>query len=245
MDKEIKNYFIAYFDILGYENMVKNDNKKLLEMISQVIELSESVKAAIEEQSAAFNMKVFSDNFLFCTENEYTGLSVFVSALQAILTTNNIFVKGALCYGEMCYDEKFVYGKGLIDIYKLESEVAIFPRIILDSSYISAAAKIETQTLGTTVTFNKMKEHLPFHQTDFDNNIYLDYLVALEDLAKYSKNITKDNNHSFDVYLKMHQDNIKENLKTKDRRILQKYEWCKTYHNKFCNENNYENFLIK
>jgi hypothetical protein len=240
---EIKNYFIAYFDILGFENMVSQDNKKkdliLLTMINDCISNSKEVITLFNKtgNKTDIKFKVFSDNFVFCTEKDYTSLLSMIAILQSTFLPYNIFIRGTLSYGKIYFNEEFIYGKGLIEAYKIESEIAIYPRIIIDDTFISGASKILTSKWKKKVSLElTLKSLNKNYCVDFDNNLFIDYLGVL----KYLEDETGQpcNGYSFFEMLDIHARNICYNLQNSDKRIIQKYQWCKNYHNYTCTKYN-------
>lgn len=235
----LKNYFIAYFDILGYKDKLNQDyednNTNTYDAIKACISLS---KKLIKYNPDEIKMKVFSDNFFFCAENNYLKLLSLVGCLQCALSSINIFVRGSIVYDEIIFDEDFIYGKGIINAYKLESEISIFPRIIIDDSFFNGIKKIEK--VDDLSIFESSRLYNISKNIDFDNNQYLNYLDILRD---YKENGEKNINKFIDI-LSDHADNIKLNLENPDKKIQQKYQWCKNYHNEFCKKYNYIDLKI-
>ena len=126
-----KNYFIAYFDILGYETKIRGNNKELLPYIDGIFRAFRKWLLILDNEAGCkIRMKAFSDNILFCTERDFLTLLLLVSRIQFLLICNfDLFIRGAITYGKLVFRKDFVFGKGLIDVYKLENEVSIFPRI--------------------------------------------------------------------------------------------------------------------
>lgn len=241
---EMKEYFIAYLDILGYKEKIDNGDEELLGIINDCINHSNQTLKHFEDKNMInIKMKAFSDNLLFCTEKDYLFLYIFMCSLQIAFIANKIFIRGALCYGSLYFNNNFIYGKGLIDAHDLESKIAIFPRIVLDKSYITAGAKFEKKLRNQTVSFKTIGNILKHFVIDFDNNRYLDYLGWYKVYSRYEEKNTGI--YKLEQYLEEHKNIIQENLKSKDKKILQKYNWCKKYHNDFCNDNKYNNQIIK
>lgn len=231
-----KDCYIAYFDILGYAETIRKDNTNtaLLGRISDCIRTAKTLIGipTFPNNKSDMEMKVFSDNFFFCTESEHIWLVTYISHLQMELITQGIFIRGAICYGNIFINEDFVYGKGLIDVYGLENKIAIFPRIIIDDSFIVALQKLKAPQTSVASDIESL-----YASTDFDNNKYVDYLkhsyVNLGDCI------------AFKDFLLKHKKIICCNLKEEaDKSVLQKYNWCRTYHNNFCKKHDFNDYLI-
>jgi len=227
-----ENRFIAYLDILGYESHIAKIGVSglanvLNESIKQSKEMITYFQKANEERSDNydFDIKVFSDNFFFCTKKDWFGLALLSSLVQGGLMLSGILVRGSICYGEIYFSEDFVCGKGLIDAYKLESEIAIYPRIIIDSSYFDSVEKISTSNLDRLQKLSRKSG---------DGYEFLDYMRrCLGDDRLVSDFLNVQKKHV--------EDNLKE---TENNRVKQKYQWLKNYHNSFCKEHGYDEHLI-
>jgi len=85
---------------------------------------------------------LFSDNILFFAPYEdeidmynlYINLFYGLSAFLIQYVKEDIFFRGGIAKGNLFYDEKmyFVFGSGLVKAYFLESNVAKYPRIVID-----------------------------------------------------------------------------------------------------------------
>jgi hypothetical protein len=246
-----KGHFIAYLDILGYERKLEDGDelyKTIQGFIGTFTQLTEGAyKPHVENYSDIIKMKAFSDNFIICSEWEYAPMLEIIGNLQFALVAKNIFFRGAMCYGDLIFNKDFVYGRGIIDAYKMESEIAIFPRIVIDNSFVTAAAKLGLPGELKKATFKDMRKYMnPLTCVDdFDNHRFLDYLGVAHGIVekKKPKDTEAIDSYFFEV-LSAHKTYIVENLSVKDRRVKQKYQWCKYYHNNFCKKHGYSDYLI-
>jgi hypothetical protein len=80
---KLEGYFIAYLDILGFEDMVKKcgDNlekpKCLYKKINHCIEYIRGASDVIK--STELKVKIFSDNMLFCMKTYYKFMLEFTT----------------------------------------------------------------------------------------------------------------------------------------------------------------------
>jgi len=217
-----KKQFIAYLDILGYEQLIKEDGgaikiaKKIDANIKGII-LSQSI---FGEKEMKFNIKVFSDNFIICSETRGDIVFILANILQINLATDGIFINGSICYGTLLFNDNFICGQGIIDAYKIQSEIAIFPRIIVDDSFILKARNTWQ---------GKIKR-------DFDGYAFVDYLRTIMGLEMEVIEFLSIHSYQIDMNIMFHALNP---------RVLQKYQWCKNYHNEFCKQYGYENYIIE
>lgn len=155
----IKEYYIAYFDLLGYKQFFKSYPNKVEDFLQVIYEAISNTKDYIQKANSldvsslfvgaelgklSIRTKVFSDNILLCletttTEIEYPRLLAFLAIVADIqrnfILRYGLFLRGGITIGELSFNEDFTFGQGLIDVVALE-EAAIYPRIIIDQSVL-------------------------------------------------------------------------------------------------------------
>jgi len=230
---EPTNSFIAYFDILGYKNIVEKGiyNKKLAQIMENVIskfrEYNEQANF-ISSEIQKLHMRIFSDNFIIYTGCDWETLIDIVALMQGRFSFDGVFVRGAMCYGELYANNEFVFGKGLIDVVALEDR-AIYPRVVIDDSFKNAV-------------FNEVQNHtkLADYIISEGHTNYVNYI------KQYAEACLHNSKADFIWFLNNHKNFITENIKVHSNceRVLEKYVWSKNYHNRYCEENNYREFLI-
>jgi hypothetical protein len=209
-DLNIKRYYICYIDVLGYKQLLHERGemsflKTIDKVFNQINELFISGSGSFRDNCY---IKVFSDNIVIAIDyslgmNELIVFSSYIAIFQRVLLLeHNIFIRGAITEGNLYINEKYVYGSGLIRAHELESEIAIYPRIILD-------------------TKSNIEATPPF-ETDFDGLSFINYLLP-ELLISVA---------SYESAMSLHKKAIEAGLKKyKQDRIIQKYMWCKLLHN--------------
>jgi hypothetical protein len=85
-----------------------------------------------------------------------------ISKIASLAFTQNLLVRGGMTIGKLYHQEGVVFGQGLIDAYGLESEVAVYPRVVLSTAMSSKEAW--------------RTENRRMVKRDFDGVYYLDYL---------------------------------------------------------------------
>lgn len=150
----IKEYYIAYFDLLGYKKFFEShpdEVENFLQVIHEAISLTNdyiqkvnSSPIAIQFGKLFIRTKVFSDNILLCLETtttnvEYPRLLAFLAIVADIqrnfILKYGLFLRGGITIGKLSFNEDFVFGQGLIDAVALE-ETAIYPRIIIGKAVL-------------------------------------------------------------------------------------------------------------
>lgn len=145
----MKEYYIAYFDVLGYKEFFaeQNSNIELLliaikEIVSQVKEADQTARALPLCKDLNLQLKFFSDNFLLALEVSTSPLegirlimflTIIADVQRMCLQKFGLLVRGGVIRGSLFMTEDFVFGKGLVEVVSLE-EHADYPRIVIDSS---------------------------------------------------------------------------------------------------------------
>ena len=151
----IKEYYIAYFDILGYSQFIKTYPGKTEDFLSVVYNAVQTVKnqfstlnqSPILSSVGNVNVKIriFSDNFLVCLEstesdNEPVRILTLLAAVSEIQRTliiqYGLFVRGSIVKGNISFNDEFVFGEGIIEAVKKEEKEALYPRIIIDRAVV-------------------------------------------------------------------------------------------------------------
>ncbi|MCL2842878.1 MAG: hypothetical protein FWE28_05340 [Oscillospiraceae bacterium] len=247
-------HFIAYLDILGYKEKANGGDIKLAETIDSTLDSAKDFAKWFlgrDDEDLGIAIKAFSDNILICTEKGWDLLFLMVGVLQHHMLDNGYFIRGALCHSDLYFDERFLFGKGIIMAHEIESKIARFPRIILHSSYRSAANAQDDprfdprddEAINIFDVFSSVAGMLPLYLHDTDGYMFINYLGISHAMPDYAKE------HKFEEVLESHRDKILFNIKDCERRclpqgIMEKFLWCLQYHNRFCSENDYKKHML-
>lgn len=194
-----KKGFVVFLDVLGFKNMVKNDRpkiKKYLDIVYEEIEKLQKIDDKNEIKSI-----VISDSIILSVDakddahqniNIFSNLCLFVAFVQEALSLNNIWLRGAISYGDTFFDEtrKQIVGDGYINAYLLESSHAIYPRVIIDNRIIKILEQSSSTELIQKVNDlnpNNWKGNILF---DWKKSNYSSVIVLNKKNSSYS--FTKD-----------------------------------------------------
>lgn len=250
---EVKNHIILFLDILGYKNLIHNCHNinienlylhKIHDLMANLSSYIEKRNTDVDEKNGKYNLRlsrfkslIFSDNILFFApyENEVDMYNLYMNLLYGLseffvqYTKEDIFFRGAITKGNLYYDDTlhFVFGSGLVRAYELESEIAVYPRVIIDNSLNPSSILVGLAQ-------------------DKEQKWYFDYLLLGYSLIC---DYRKDGEHCeyFLTCLKEQSDAISKALKKyhDNERIFVKYQWLADYHNDFCNKQGFTEMLVK
>lgn len=147
---EYRDAIISYVDILGFSEMIRESASRP-ERVGKIADLLQAVR-----DDLGFNPKIrrskdatSAPNFVSENFSDLTIRTRFVigdlqysEAVQEIgylastqfnlATTENVLIRGGVCYGQIVASDDVTFGPGLVKAYRLESEFAVYPRIVVD-----------------------------------------------------------------------------------------------------------------
>jgi hypothetical protein len=163
---EYETRVIAYVDILGFKNIIKdssknndkiNDIMKALQYLKNVEEPNEwnthfiefeedAQKKGLEnfDISETLCCSCFSDTIVVSAVASDGNIHYVVSTLIAnlaytssYLLTSGILLRGSITYGKLIHQRNgLIMGQGLVEAYEIESTIAKFPRIVLSNKLL-------------------------------------------------------------------------------------------------------------
>lgn len=187
------NSFVAFLDILGFSEMVEADCKNgPLSKTPNLDNLYQVHYETIKQLSGKNEIQItqFSDSVVFSRSFD-TSIEVFNEFLEVIRGfQHRLFLRGLLCRGGVSYGKHFeegafLFSKGLINAYKIESSMARFPRVVIDDNLLQLLCPSQNEL-----------SKLPLIKAD-DDSLFIDYLsLGSQDdafsLMKYKWDVAKN-----------------------------------------------------
>lgn len=251
-----QNCFVAFLDILGFESKVmdsiskdKNDTLKTLIETLNICGAFPSIGMKRSEEQKRFisvQSRFFSDTIVFFMKensDDISQLFFIIRYLQDRLWEKKICLRGAVTLGEMYWPyekESITLGPALIDAYRLESRIAIFPRILVSKKLHDY---LETKNVSAS-PYSKAGKLKDFIIKDFDGEYILDLLNKQvtrkidEELEEFKGPEHKDSftirlsdgsKSNYKSVVKNVETLIKVNINADEEKIRQKYQWLKSY----------------
>ncbi len=202
----------AWVDILGMRKKMLEE-KKAEEIFRCMEQLLTYVKNACDDLVLQGKIRYLqiSDGFILVADLDLVNtLCEILCRIQwNVLVYTNMLVRGALTAGNVSMSDDIIIGPGFIEAYKLESETAIFPRIIFANEIMEYIPK-------NKICFDYLKK-------DSDNFMYLDFvkfMVESDKLNRQTLNLLLQTRKVKEVIAKEYEKNIRA-----DKRTAQKYGW--------------------
>lgn len=137
-----RNRFIAFFDIMGFKEMVdRNDHKDIVEKLRTLKIALKAVESIHKEKD--YKEKIsetksvsFSDSIIFFSKEDsvkdlhkilWDSAWIIYKSLE-----NGIGIKGAISHGEITvdFDNSLFFGKPIIDAYLLHDQIQLYTAVI-------------------------------------------------------------------------------------------------------------------
>jgi hypothetical protein len=149
-----ENHLVAYIDLLGFTDAVdsslaqeKNELLQLLQTFASV--RKEAPVHDVQIDTPSYKYIVARPGFMSVSDSIIISYKIPTSRdinMALIQLTNHIswvaahalkkgfLIRGGISIGEMYYKDDIFMGKAYIDAYRLESQLAIFPRVLIHES---------------------------------------------------------------------------------------------------------------
>lgn len=233
-------HIVAVLDFLGASNKMTSsaDSDDFLRTIGDIYaEMTNFILANnmfnawfAQTKTNEIKVQIFSDNVVLAKEYQK---DTFVADCRDIFFTCSLFqicalmyqipLRGAITCGNFCKNELFVYGDTFVKAHKMESQMAIYPRIIVDKDILALSneiSKINAVSWDKETTLIKQ---------DFDGEWFVRYSYCSPSSGKQS--------FSWETLVKMRYGIIKAfESSPRNPSVRQKYCWLAKNFNEFCKE---------
>ncbi len=217
---------ICFFDILGFKQHIDETIKgdKHIKVILQSFDLIEKFGKDTTRKSNLLNSDLqvtqFSDSVVlsFKVDNkDQLAFSIMdLGRLIVELLQKGILVRGAITVGDVIHNETKLFGPAMNEVYKLESQIAVYPRVIITRDVLKFAQfSFEYENASRQAILKRV-------EIDLDGWHYVDYIFVLENfqIEDYFEYLEK-------ICTMINNINIED-----DYSIKAKYGWLNTKLNK-------------
>lgn len=233
------NSIVCTVDILGFSQMIVDSCKNeygndLLKEINFLI--NKNKQCIIKNKYSQGKIKIYTDNMIIGYpikddgEEELNEILDNVSEYQFNLALEGLFVRGGISVGEFYINEDIVFGPALLDAHYVESNLACYPRIVLDDKTTS---RLQRYINNYEVAPQRNKILI-----DNDGQWFLNYLNVIFKYYTECNNQYEFEKMQIDLLFK-HKLKVEEmlELNKNNTRVWDKYVWIANYHNYFCDIN--------
>ena len=165
-----KEYVVAFIDVLGAKNKIKEDVNKSLNIVHRAYNDAIAILDAMysgEAKSLRPEVRIFSDNIVIAVDSSIKGrpsalvaVLIYAGLIQHQFLHNRYLVRGGISMGDFFVDDVMLWGTALTRAYEIESSISIYPRIVLDPNMIGELRVFENPVLNHWI--KQDVDHLSF-----------------------------------------------------------------------------------
>ena len=212
-EDSIKNIFDLVFYIKAWNT--SNGENKFIEKKDFIYEdfLNDKV-VDYKKIQKELQISFFSDSMVitFPYSNDELQIKLFliIRALSYFISKiamQNFFVRGGISIGKMFHEDNIYFGPAYLEAHRLESKVAIYPRVIFSENLKQ-----------------KVKE-IPYTKESKDGLVHVDWIYFLEKQEKSNIIARFSNLPSLQNITNIVNQNI---MSTKNIKVLTKYIWLRS-----------------
>jgi hypothetical protein len=226
----------------------RND-AEIVQKLANILTVSRKIALAVlrtkltvlQVDPTQYMYRAFSDTSVisgpYTSHDDLVFISTWVMYYQySLCKLEQSFLRGAIVYGDIYYDEDVIFGPAIVDAYHLERDAAKgrWPRVLIDKSLLD-------QVTGIELT----RDLFECFRRDDDNVVYCDYLRDFFHVMMLGplQETTGKREHDFGEPLELFEDhkrailtqvhNTLEEAKNDSKRkeIIGKYIELSKYHN--------------
>jgi hypothetical protein len=144
---------ITFIDIIGFRQIVQSSHDAThIERILKRLRLfgspaeTPSIEDKVDVHSIAFSDSIVRVRFIDGEggDGALNCEMLDLMRIQGEMIADNVLLRGGVTIGEVYFDGNIVFGKGFNKAYHLESELANFPRIVLDPTVFKTLRELPT-----------------------------------------------------------------------------------------------------
>lgn len=131
---ELKQYYVAFLDVLGFSEMVRSDVGQQSSVFLTKLFRCHQGASQIFGNDPSCSITQFSDSIVVAKPYEAGDFDSFVRMVakyQRLLLDEELLCRGGIAVNKHFSNGSFTFSAGLIDAYHVESESARFPRVVI------------------------------------------------------------------------------------------------------------------
>ncbi len=220
--REYKEHFVAFIDILGFKEIITNEEcDNIYNIFAEIHSRSNTELNFNGFQIEAFDHvhhRILSDSVVLFIDAEipdsFATIVTICRRLQSYLANrdNPILLRGGIVKGLLYYEDDIIYGQGLTDAYLLESKLAKHPRVIFTGDTLRCGKE------NTKYMFPDLEPSFNTYRCDEDGLYFANYLTPLIKLGPQKVKVF------FDRLLNLCETMLNRPI---DNTLREKYLWLK------------------
>jgi hypothetical protein len=230
---------VLFLDILGFKQLIKEQREELILSaleIPKYLEGTYPFNGKTEMQISAFSDSIVVSEIVKDDHIGVTRMAGYASYLWWMFLSKGVLTRGGLSVGNLHHKNGILFGPAMNEAYELESQLAIYPRIVLSAEVQQCLFDELSKTHAKTPLM--MMLGLEIMRRDFDGISHVHVLgpagnspssirpVKEENPATGMKSFTMDEiNEAKWNAIERHL----ANRPTEPRSVVAKYDWLESY----------------
>lgn len=193
MTNNYEKRLVAYLDVLGFKELIKNsvpDSEALFRNIKVLLDcfvvgnrgnfssIVATKNGSSEEMVERIRNEIcttgFSDCIVISAEFNNAGASSFIEKtiqLCSIAAALGFFVRGGICHGNLYHKQEIVFGPAFIEAYEIEQKRAEYYRVFINTKTVDEIKKLLTKNVDECflkVTYDTQYYYLNYIGLPYD-----------------------------------------------------------------------------
>ena len=145
VDAAYTERYCAFIDILGFGGLISDLDREKVSVteIHRVLTVVHRRPTVVRAQDADLRSQSISDAVALSAAPSAAGFDAICTAAEELslrLSLSGYFARGGIAKGRLYHDHTMVFGPALVEAYRLERDVAKFPRILIPRTVASDGA---------------------------------------------------------------------------------------------------------
>ena len=246
LERNYEPCVVSFIDILGFRNLVETKTANdVFEIISGLEKFAQpdDYTPPRKMKEARYSSRAFAQSVSDAIvrvrpyDTQISDGALFLEIYDLLLAQIDLIGEGVLIRAGVTVGEAYlglhgegpIFGPAMIRAFEIESQEAIFPRVVIDDHAIAeyqSDPRLRSQSHTTEFGFDEINSLLAIGD---DGTRYIDYLRAAEG--------NLDDPGLYFDFLDRHATILRSNLQLKlDRRTKRKFIWLMKYHNSVVDE---------
>ena len=230
---------VTFLDILGFGSLVSDEEQfekieRTLNRLQEWTQFEEFQTEGFEQRATNFSDCCVRSTPIVKSTGESNSFGILaheildlVHAQLNLIGMESVLRRGAVTVGSLHHEEDQVFGPALVRAYYLETDVAQYPRIIVDPRLIHRMNSTE-DFVADQHDHDQERSHIAdCLKRDRDGIYFIDYLgLSASELDDVPESV---------LFLQRHRDLILAGAQTHGERpaLAVKYNWLLEYHNDY------------
>jgi len=150
---EYEKRIIAFADILGWRNAIKDSEceslkdivtsiedyaNKFSPQLKDIIEGTDGICSTLVKEYSGIEFSFFSDSFVVSAPIDYAkNVFKILAFANDILLRKKLLVRGSVTIGDLCHRQRRIFGPALVEAVEMEENEVMYPRFLCSDKLVA------------------------------------------------------------------------------------------------------------